>query len=132
MMARARGAVLAAVAVAACCAGAGAVTDVDILNFALNLECLEAEFYSYAAYGVGLSEALLGGGARPPPCRPLINVMVIIARGSRIDTEQACTAELKALLSTCDKNDTEVLPQHTRALCTPASRFDRLHPATAC
>ena len=37
-------------------------TDNDILNFALQLECVEAEFFSYAAFGVGLSASLLGGG----------------------------------------------------------------------
>lgn len=37
-----------------------AQNDVDILNFALNLECLEAAYYSCAAYGADLSAAYLG------------------------------------------------------------------------
>ena len=68
-------------------------TDVDILNFALNLEYLEAQFYSFAATGAALPDSILSGrgtrgqvtgGKRVPFTDPIVRQYAIeIAQDER-------------------------------------------------
>ncbi len=82
-----------------------AITDADVLNFALNLEYLEAQFYAFATFGVGLNASLLTGtgtqggvtgGAQVPFQDPIVREY---AREIAID-EVAHVAFLRRALGT--------------------------------
>ncbi len=63
------GVMLSVVGTAPAFVNAKGVSDTDILNFALNLEYLEAEFYNYAVNGKGIDQqgvSVTGSGASGP------------------------------------------------------------------
>lgn len=81
------GAAVAGSALLAGCGGsshhnvmAAGPTETDVLNFALNLEYLEATFYSYVATGGDIPASSTGGGPAPtgaPPAQPAFQSMQI-------------------------------------------------------
>ncbi|HVM39020.1 MAG TPA: ferritin-like domain-containing protein [Sphingomicrobium sp.] len=73
------------------------VSDADVLNFALNLEYLEAQFYFFAAFGEGLPQSILSGtgvqggvtgGRRVNFSDPIVRLHAVeIARDERAHVE---------------------------------------------
>lgn len=78
---------------------AQSVSQADVLNFALNLEYLEAEFYLYGTTGSGLSAADQGtatgattGGAMAPLTGTTLTIMQEIANDERLHVQFLRTA----------------------------------------
>ncbi len=84
------------------------VTDVDVLNFALNLEYLEANYYLLAATGTGLSatDSLSGGavtvksGAAVPFATPLFQRIAAELAQTELQHVRAIQATIKSLSGT--------------------------------
>ncbi|KQN25244.1 hypothetical protein ASE86_03040 [Sphingomonas sp. Leaf33] len=84
-----------------------APSEPDVLNFALNLEYLEAQFYYYASYGTGLPSSILGGTGQPGSviatgagAVPFTDVAVRAYAREIADDERAHVEFLRGALST--------------------------------
>ncbi|GGJ42028.1 ferritin-like domain-containing protein [Deinococcus roseus] len=75
--------------------------DIDVLNFALNLEYLEAEFYLWAAFGAGLSNADAGGGPAATGGKKATLSAALQQRAEEIARDEE--AHVKALRATITK-----------------------------
>ena len=77
------------------------ITDADILNFALNLEYLEAEFYNCAVTGAGLPATLRGGGPASIGCQKANITGSVLVRAATPRRCRSVRQEMSPLLL-CD------------------------------
>lgn len=70
---------------------APAVTAADSTNLSIQIGCLQAEYYSYAADGTGLTAAQRGGGPAPIGAR----------KSSATEPIKVCPAHPQMLITCC-------------------------------
>ena len=97
--------------------------DVAILNFALNLEYLEAEFYQRAVYGVGLDRSLTRGVGRQGGVRG----------GSKVPFQNTVIQNIAAEIANDEKNHVIFLKNALgpQAVAEPAISLDSSFTALA-
>jgi hypothetical protein len=115
---------------------AQSVTDVDIFNFALNLEYLEAEFYLRASVGQGLANAevtgtgtlgpVSGGRAVPFATQAIANYANEIARNERahVNTLRAALGSNAVARPAIDLNLAFTFAARAAGLAGPNDNFD--------
>ncbi len=113
-----------------------AITDADILNFALNLEYLEAEFYLRAVFGRGLSDADISGigplggvsgGRQVPFADPVIrNYANEIASDEEAHVKflRSALGSAKVARPTIDLNQSFTNAARAASLIGPQENFD--------
>lgn len=115
---------------------AQSVTDVDIFNFALNLEYLEAEFYLRASVGQGLANAevtgtgtlgpVAGGRAVPFATQAIANYANEIARNERahVNTLRSALGSNAVARPAIDLNLAFTFAARAAGLAGPNDNFD--------
>ncbi|GAA4988964.1 ferritin-like domain-containing protein [Pseudonocardia tropica] len=77
----------------------GEISDATVLNFALNLEYLEADFYQRALTGEGLPDDLIGGAGRPGP----------VTGGTKVPFQDDAVRQYAAEISDDERNHVRFL-----------------------